>query len=400
MRISLLCFVVIMGFVSNAQIVLPGSNLDSGNVVFLRTDGHLGGTVISNQFLDKFIYGGEIDSLLKSGLSEDLESNNAIGGELTTRLQYHSTKPLFKNTQGWYVGLGTVMLEGLNFGKDLFDLAFYGNQPFEGGTAQIDLRYRSFSYQKLTFGIDLNKGLKLGISVLKASRFANININNSTFTTGQGGSSLYAYLSADAEYTDLQNVGFLKFNGFGFGMDAQYVLETDQGSSIVMSIEDLGFLRTRATSNRIKKDTSYNYVGFDVSDLVRNRPSFDNIEDSLGLVPGKQSVNSVLPFLIQVYKPMNLKSKESLKPYFGLRYRHLYNTIPELYFGTGYQPSKAMLIHGAIGYGGYFDLHFKAGFQLFFSEHYKLTVDTMALLNSITATGKGRSLQIGFYAVL
>src|SRR5690606_7952086 len=107
--------------------------------------------------------------------------------------------------------------------------------------------------------------------------------------------------------------------------------------------------------------TSYNYVGFDIRDLLQSNISLDNLNDTLGLNSDKKIFASPLPFLIEIARPINLNSSDLIKAYYGLRYRYKFNTIPEVYFGAGYQPSTATLIHAAIGYGGYYPLHLRAG---------------------------------------
>src|SRR5690606_1357222 len=124
MRIFLVVFLLICYSSISAQGLTNYAGLDSGNVLVLKVDGVYGGSVLTNQLVEKFIYGGEIDSIMKVGLSESMDKENNIAAELNASIGYKSSKPIGKRQLHWYSELNYTRLERLDFSKDVFDLVF------------------------------------------------------------------------------------------------------------------------------------------------------------------------------------------------------------------------------------------------------------------------------------
>lgn len=185
-----------------------------------------GSSVMNNDFMNKFIYGGEIDRSIKDNAYNNLnKDNNRIGGDV--QLNFIANIPidsLFKKTNlALTVGINYSEHFDAVFTDNLFRLAFDGNKQFAGKDALLSgTNMNYFAYQKIFFGVNaiaqkhgitVTEGFNVGIIKVE-EHFALTIPTGKLFTEAEG-----KYIDLEVNYTfnqtDTANNGLSAFNGYG-----------------------------------------------------------------------------------------------------------------------------------------------------------------------------------------
>ncbi len=364
----------------------------------LSVDFDYGLTGLDNIALSDLVYGGRLDSLKKSIMSANLEETNYVGGELTAKGTFLSkSDSLFGSDKfSWYAQLGYSQQIRVNFSKDAYDLMFFGNQAFEGGSAKLNVEMERWHYQKLEMGIyEKELGFYAGLGLFKGSDWQSISTESSKFYTDAGGTSLDLSLHANAQFSDSSKTGLRATNGLGLGLQLGYIFKnSDKQSVLQVSVEDLGVMYWNNKSRSLSKDTLYNFQGFDLDDLLNGNLNFSNVDDTLNLSSNEEASLKALPFMISVRKLPAFEDNHNLAVTYGLNYRYKFHTRPEMYAGLVYRPSETALISAAAAYGGYYGMHMKFDVNMFLSEEVSLAISSKAVVNSILNAGRGKSINL------
>ncbi|HXD94547.1 MAG TPA: hypothetical protein VNX01_15180, partial [Bacteroidia bacterium] len=94
-----------------------------GTSINLHAEYELNSTAIQNDLIDKFIYGGNIDSATKAHSQKRLQAQNRIGGNY-----FAGATAFFGSKDSKYrfiAGLKQVELVNASFSDDVFNLGFY-----------------------------------------------------------------------------------------------------------------------------------------------------------------------------------------------------------------------------------------------------------------------------------
>ncbi len=374
------------------------SNSSSGGGLELSADFDYGMIGLDNISLPDLVYGGRLDSLEKSIMSLNLEEINSVRGGFTGKASYlsHCDSLFGSDRIAWYAQLGYTQLLAVDFSKDAFDLMFFGNQAFEGSAASLNVNAHRWHYQKLVLGFyGKKKSIYAGLEIYKGSDWMSVSTNNSKFYTANGGSYLDFNLHTEAQFSDSSNLGIAGFNGMGLGWQLGYTFKNEDNQGVLqIGIEDLGVMFWNRKTRHIRKDTSYNFQGFELSELLNGNLNFSNVNDTLNLTSEEGSTLRMLPFLISIRKMPVFEDDINLAVSYGLNYRYRFHARPEMYAGLVYRPSEAALISASIAYGGYYRTHLKFGVNMFLSENVALAISSRAVVNSILNSGHGKSVNL------
>ena len=116
--------------------------------VAVGADYTYGSSVMSNGFLNKFIFGGKIEREDKDKAYEKLSGNNRLGGDINYYLNVEiPLDTIFgKSTISLVTGLEYVEHFDAQFSSDLFKFTFDGNKQFAGES--IDIGKTNFNHFK------------------------------------------------------------------------------------------------------------------------------------------------------------------------------------------------------------------------------------------------------------
>ena len=366
---------------------------------------------LKNDFTNKFIRGGFIDSTLKQSILNKLKEENRIGAEINYGISYFNNKSQFFGLPqwGWCFGLSNFESYNLSFSKNSFELTFFGNKGFAGDTVELaPMNFNLLRFQKFSFGIfnkSNNSSIKLGI--IKGEDFAQLETTSALLYTESTGAEINLALQESLIRSDTTNKGFASMNGIGFCTDLVFYLNIGKNRNVKfknpfkITLENFGFIHWNSGTLKQEIDTNYNYQGFEVEDLLNgiNSPfSNTDLGDTLGFVSTKSSYTQFLPFTFSFSKVVDPNSESKLQAYYGVRLRAKANYKPLIFAGVHYQFVKnyfASLYASFGGYGG-----FRAGIQLGgkVGKHMQFNVNTGDLVGMISKQGYGRDLGVQLLA--
>jgi hypothetical protein len=339
--------------------------LKYGNSMNLHAEYELNSTAVQNDLMDKFIYGGNIDSLTKARTQKRLQAQNRIGG------MYNTGATVFwgadKSKYHFMAGLKQVEIANASFSSDALNLLMNGNQMYEGQTANIsNTNINNYQYQEMKLGLiwdNIDSTAKFGVSLayLKGQTFDQIKTGAASIYTAPDASQINANVNGSLVMNDTSkeknNLG--AFNGNGMAAEFfAYIPYTSKlgNSSFFASVNNLGFIRWNRNTVSYNTDTSYIYKGVTVNNIFQlNSSSVQNLsKDSLikKLVKnGKGPVSSNLP--MSVYMLHTIKFSPLFTLNTGFRYLFDANYKPYFYAEGQFAVCKNFTATAHVGYGGY-----------------------------------------------
>lgn len=336
-----------------------------GTSINLHAEYELNSTAIQNDLIDKFIYGGNIDSATKAHSQKRLKAQNRIGGN------YFAGATAFfgaKDSKYRFIaGLKQVELVNASFSDDVFNLGFYGNKMFEGKTANIgNVNINHFKYQEIKLGliwdnIDTTAKLGFSLSYLKGQSLLQINTGDASIYTAPDASQIDFNMHGSVIMSDTGKGKNNIANFNGNGMSAEFFASMPYTSVLgpskfFISVNNLGFIKWNANTVYYNADTSYIFKGVTVNNVFQlNDASVKNLtKDSLVkklTQHGRQSVSTNLPMSLFILHTINFSKLFALNT--GFRYFFNGNYKPYLYAEGQFALHKNFTATAHIGYGGY-----------------------------------------------
>ena len=347
--------------------IIPDSSVLANKDIFIEheTGYDFQSENINNLFLNKFIKGDFIDENLKTNTSNGLKTLNHIGLNFHSEMNaYIKIDSIFKTDKyGIYTGFEHDFITSFRYNKNLFDLTFFGNQPYVGDTLQLeDTRVDQITYQKLKLGLYRKSDMSyLTINIYRGVNFNQASIYNGDFSTAANGTDLYLDLNGEFISSDNQNnLAFMK--GIGLGLDFKTYLQfksakTNNISFVELKIEDIGFISWLNKGYSLQKDSNYYFQGFEINDLnFNNNGSFigeESISDSLNIEKVKTGFTKTLTPTFSVTKILHPARSKKLDYIIGLRMRMISYYKPMILAGISYNPNKHIGITPYANYGGF-----------------------------------------------
>lgn len=319
-------------------------------------------TSIGKDVSKSFIYGGFIDDAMKLSSSNRHDEINRFGIDLNTEVVYKNHKVnLFKDSlKGLLVKAGVFSFSSLIYSKDLFDMAFYGNDMFTGDTAYFTgSQFNSVAFQKIGIGW-LNKKSKSSFSLnfIGVNNYLNGVINESYLYHSQNSDSLEFLLSGEAVRPEISAY----YKGFGLAIDMDYRFKMKKNEKefvhFQLVMRNLGFAYLLNTENYIANGVAT--VGsYQINELINSESIFSNPEEvSDGLSDTIITKGSLvmLPAMFQFTKLVDYNSLNQFQGFFGFR-GYLNNAyIPMLFGGLDFKAAKWFRIGAQVSYGGFSQL--------------------------------------------
>lgn len=324
-------------------------------------------SVMNNQFINKFIFGGKIERKDKDNAYNNLSDYNRLGGDINYHLNIEIPIDTFfkKTTVSLFFGVENLEHVDARFSSDLFKLTFDGNKQFAGQQANIDkTSFNYYKYQKFNFGLINYKFFKdkvakegVILSLIKGQEHNAVNINEGSIFTEQFGREVEVDLDYLYHSSDTLNKGFSAFNGWGVSADlfTEYFLKN--GDKIYLGLEDLGFVSWNSNSLEIAADSTFYFDGvevdniFDLNDSLVSGISRDSIIDNLSSTNKKTTytIATTAAFNINYTKYFNKKWKVNI----GIYHKILANYSPLFSVNGYYYVNNKMAVKGHVSYGGY-----------------------------------------------
>ena len=401
---GLITFLVVLGFSQSTAygqlIPLGYDTLTLKHEIIVEGGIDYASSAIQKDISGKFLYGGYIDNTIKDNSYDRHGAVNRVGAYGGVNLEYRNyTKRLLKNKNwGYLIKAGADVFGGGVYSKDLFGLAFYGNDRYKGETIDFSGTNFSFmSYQKLGFGmIDLKSKSAVSINLYNINSRVNASFRTGEITQDANGDQIELVLDGEVELANN-----LKFNqGIGLGFDIDFKIPIsifkDQISYIQFQAKNVGVAYMYEKQKVYSIDTTLSFSGFEFDQLMGDNSILSDslsILDSLGVNSEEKNRTVLLPGYLQVGKIVNLNNAKKLQSFFGIR---LYPTLifsPYIYAGAHYSPTKTVGLGLNVGYGGFGK--FRAGiYSNFTFGNYSVGLASENFLGFVTKKASGQSLFI------
>jgi len=369
-------------------------------VLNIYANGNYGSSLFNNEFIDIFRFGGFIDNDMKDGGLSNSSRINYAGGEGSYGISFSDPVHKVFGDWGYYVDISSNTSAGVQFTDDLYELVFYGNKGSAGDTSFIgQTGYHSRTFKKFGAGIDNNK-LKIGLSFLSFGNYNQGLVQNGYVFTDSLGSNI----SLDVNGSQFRSNNVLPHVGSGFALDFEYRLSQEliskdsshsKETTIIVGIKNIGIYVSRKNSILTEVDTTYNYSGFEVSNISDFGNSVINQEqltDSVRIISDTTRIVGMLPFELYFYKPPTYQKKWEI--IYGFRYKIQSSYRAFLYLGGNLHLAKNMNISSYVGYGGYSKLQFGLGLNKRFKNNLLIEINSNNLLGVFSKEQYGKAAGI------
>ncbi len=386
MRLRIFTCIIVLAFSSNAQnnFFTPDTVV---NQLVINGYGGVASTGIPQNFMNKFLFPGFIDKALKDEASESLKNGNIFGGELTTDFHLYLQPGSLTKNGFWGIGFGSNLEGNLNFSKDLFNLVFYGNQPYAGKNLNLDNTYFesvSYSYLDFTLGksYDEVKGRSsywIDLGIVFGHNFTSFQLPTASIFTEISGNYLdIAIKDGNMAFSDTMTSSLVK--GIGGKVNLNYSYTTNS-LKLLLQVKNIGGITwTSATSTDI--DTTLRFEGIDVSNIFQLSDSVLNEVTSIDSLLDSEKENSfvMLPINFNLYYKQQFGK---LAIDVNARYRLFTNYNPYLRVGAYYK--LPIFTPGVtVAYGGYGAAQVGINTELNFLKKLKIVLGTNNVLGAIT----------------
>jgi len=349
-----------------------------------------GSSVMNNEFLNKFIWGGKIEREHKDNAYQKLSSNNRLGGDLNYSLNVDIPLDTFlgKTSITFRVGLEiTEHMDG-EFTSDLFKFTFDGNKQFAGESIGIGgTNYNYFKYQQLNLGFINHKYFdknlaKEGVvfSLIMAEEHEAITITEGSIFTEELGKEIDVDLNYLYNTSDTGNTGIGAYNGFGVSTDLFTEFYLKNGDKVYLGIENLGFIYWNNNSLEVAADSVFHFEGvvidniFELNDTLLSDISKDSIINGVSSTNEKGDYSIALPTAVNINytKVLNEKWKINI----GIYHKILSNYFPLISSNYYYYFNKKFVAKAHLSYGGYGKLNTGLALAKSVSKYFNVFIGT------------------------
>lgn len=375
----------------------------------LNTQAQLGSNAIHTSFINTFLTGNFIDNEMKGSVSDQLlKSNNSMGFDWNTEISFTNyNDTLLGKNWGFHLGISNRIYGDFVFEKNLFDLAFYGNKPFQGQNVSLAPAYGEIVfYQQFKLGFiksfySEKEQHKFGfaLSFLNGNnrmKFSSDRLNMNTDSAGN-------YVDIDAQIslmrTNPDYSYFLSNNGSGLAFDVAYDGCINQKHNIHISINDIGFIGWTRPGQMADIDSTLHFTGIQINNIVTaTGDEFQNFADSLDDKYVRTKTESLGTMMLPMN--INLNYTYTVKPQTifvqgGVQMKMFKSYYPLVYAKGIFYPGKNVMLAAMFGYGGFSKFNFGIDFGVEFAKGYSLLVYTKNVEGIIPNTF-GTGLSAGF----
>ncbi|MCG8574759.1 MAG: hypothetical protein MI810_07735 [Flavobacteriales bacterium] len=358
----------------------------------------------NNDYMDKWIFGGEITQEFKDRSSERLSSRNSIGAEFENEISFHTSAihPFKLQNWGLTFGISDNHYISSNIPQDLFDVAMYGNAPYLGDT--LNFNFGHFQYQHFQkFGIgmyDRRNMSSIRLSYVSGSKTINGRLGNSWMLNEEDSIQLALQGSS---YRSEKFSPYMAFQGSGFAFDLDYnfIFENKKGSRQIINfkVKNLGIIFWNQNSYQNGIDSLTTYSGIDIRDFLNSDDSlsFENFSvlDTLGLKESQGAQTDFLSPELVVQKLADQASPNKLQAIFGFKAILSSDYFPYFYAGGYFKATDNFSISSRVSYGGFGGVKVGLNANYWAGDKVYLGLGTYDLLGNISKTiGYGRGFNL------
>ncbi|MEZ4924048.1 MAG: DUF5723 family protein [Crocinitomicaceae bacterium] len=363
---------------------------------------------LNNDFMDKFLFGGQITNEIKDKNASRLKFVNAIGGEFEHSISSYSPDVNLFKREDWGMKLtfSDNHYASAHFTKDLFNTAFYGNANYVGDT--MDYTFSSVQYQhyqKLGVGFYHQYNLSsITVNFVTGSRTFKGSLNDSYMHTHNDVDSIDFYLNGEAFMTD-RFFPYWAFQGTGFSVDIDYNFifqgKVKNRQVINFKMSNLGMIFWNKKTHNYIMTTDATYSGIDIQDLLNKDTTIDNSinwRDTLNIGERIGSQVDILPIELVVQKLPDQAIDSKWQAIFGFKAIMVPNYFPYLFAGAYYKPTDNIGMSSRVSYGGFAGFRWGYNFNYWVKDKLYFSAGTFDIIGLASKKyGFGRSVNFSMY---
>ncbi len=340
----------------------------TGNAVSLKTEFDAGSNNIKASMVNQLFFGGYIDKSMKDeALNKSLGFNRA-GAYLNYGV--HSFFSPRKNADklSFFIAAKQQYLIHAGYTRDFFQLAFYGNKPLAGSTANLaqsninTIAFNEFKVGVLFKKVDSTAKIGISISVLQGSRLIYFNFGkNSSLFTSSSYDEIVFNSNFNVTISDTSQKKWYQLNGIGASTDiyfeTPYKSQLGKYSVLSLNINNFGFIHWLRNSVKYSTDSVLKFTGYNINtiyDLKDSTLSKINADSMFRKITNarKGGFNTNIPTNLILYNKIYFGH---LKFSLGTGFRYLFNANykPYIFVEPAYQLNQYFQTTLHFGYGGY-----------------------------------------------
>ena len=396
---ALICILIMtQGLIALSQSMMPIEQDTSvgvvGHEIYISSMADYQSTSVGKDITRSFLFGGFINQEMKESSSSRHDEINRFGIDINADIEYRNHKVnLFKDSlSGMIIKAGMYNFSSAMYSKDLFDLAFFGNDMFIGDTANLSgSEFNSISFQKIGFGwLDKKSKSSVCFNIIGLNSYISGSFQDTYLYQNQAIDSM----SLELYGTSNRAIGGSYFKGFGAAFDIDYrfrMKKTEKEHiNFQLLVRNLGFAFIPNTET-YSANGVVSYSNYQISELINSETIFNNTEETInGIADTVTNQNTVilLPAMFQFTKLIDCNSSKKIQGFFGFRSYLNKAYIPMLFGGLDYKPKKWCNLGVQASYGGFSQLRWGV-YSSFSFPHFTLGIASENLFNK-----RGESITI------
>jgi hypothetical protein len=351
---------------------------NTGRSISVNADFDAGSNGIQNAMMNKFLFGGYIDTKTKDNALDHMHGYNQLG----INLNYDVSLFVGNNPKyDFLVGFKNQEILNATYTKDFYELMMYGNKPFLGKTANFSgTNINALRFQEAKLGIIMHKvdsTAKIGISVsfLKGEQLFYIKANkNSSLYTNSDGTELLFNSNFNMALSDTgakKNVW--SFNGIGASADiffeTPYKSRIGRQSVLTVNANNIGFIHWAEKSLQYSSDSVLKFDGYHINNILDLKDSTLQKVNTDSVIrkatnARQEAFNTNIPTNLIIINKIYFTRMFAFNT--GFRYIFHANYKPYIFVEPEYKFTNRFLVSVHVGYGGYTRLN--AGLSLVYTN--------------------------------
>ncbi|HWY12626.1 MAG TPA: DUF5723 family protein [Bacteroidia bacterium] len=351
---------------------------NTGRSISLNADFDAGSNGIQNALINKFLFGGYIDTKTKDAALSHMRGYNQLG----VNLNYDISMFIGKNPKyDFLLGFKNQEIFNATYTKDFYQLLMYGNKPFLDKTANFTgTNINALRFQELKFGVimhQVDSSAKIGISVsfLKGEQlfYVKANQNSSLYTNADGTELIFSTNFNMALSDTFHKKNVLSFNGVGASADiffeTPYKSRIGRQSVLTVNANNIGFIHWSDKSVQYSCDSVIKFNGYHVNNVLDLKDSTlqkVNTDSVLRKATNarREAFNTNIPTNLIIINKIYFSRQFAFNV--GFRYIFHSNYKPYVFIEPEYKLVNRITVSVHVGYGGYTRLN--TGLALTYSD--------------------------------
>jgi len=238
--------------------------------LYFQANFDMNATSLTNEFISDFYMGDFLSTRLREKISARLGDRNFAGYRMDGGLFYIFSPGDFRKKFGYYIGIEEHSLGEIRFGKNLFDLVFFGNESFIDRKLHLDnARMNLMAWQQFKAGIFKtykNNGnihqFGFGVALNKGQKHFCVDVHKASFFTQKDAEYVELDLDMDVMRTDTNNSDLLAFNGYGASADLSYNYTDGRNHEFQLRISNIGYIRWDKSPDNFHREKAFRFDGY------------------------------------------------------------------------------------------------------------------------------------------